>query len=383
MPKILAIDDENTITDNIKFVLELSDYEVITASNGEEGLSLFNTFSNEIDAVITDMKMPKLTGIDVLKAIRKAVPEMSVIILTGHGDMENAIIAMKDGAFEYLRKPVNADELAIAVGNAVNRKNLILENSRMQNKILEQNEYLKGLQASAQKILLNLVPKKLPIIKGYNFSSEYKSCETVGGDMYDVWDLGDFVCFYVFDVSSHGILASVISVLLKSFIQNMLYNYSQGFIIKSFDKIVSDLNIELCMNTSQSLFATLFIGFIEKKSNKLYYVSAGHISQMIFNRKSMTTLSSTGTVLGVFDDATYSYSEIQLKPNDKIVLFTDGIIEANRENESFGYEGLVKIIKSCADEPLTCLTKNILNNVVDYTCGDLLDDVTVLAIEVL
>jgi phosphoserine phosphatase RsbU/P len=382
MPKILAIDDENTIIDNIKFVLELSDYEVITASNGEDGLALFNTFANEIDVVITDMKMPRLSGIDVLKEIRKVIPEMSVIILTGHGDMENAILAMKDGAYEYLRKPVNADELTIAVGNAMDKKNLMLDNARMQRTLLEQNEYLNGLQDSAQKILLNLIPKKLPDIKGYNFSSEYKSCETVGGDMYDVCDLGDFICFYVFDVSSHGILASVISVLLKSFIQNMQYNYTQGLIRKSFDQIVSDLNLDLFTNTAQNVFATLFIGFIEKSSNKLYYVSAGHISQMIFNGKDMTTLSSTGTVLGVFEAAPYSYSEIQLKHGDKILLFTDGIIEAVRQNVSFGYEGLLKVVECCADEPLTSLTKNILNIVYNYTYGELLDDVTVLAIEV-
>lgn len=383
MSKILAIDDENTIIENIKFVLELCDYEVITAASGEEGLNLFHHFMKEIDVVITDMKMPRSTGIDVLREIKKAVPEMSVIVLTGHGDMENAILAMKEGAYEYLRKPVNADELTIAVGNAIDKKNLMLDNAVMHRKIIEQNEFLQGLQDSAQKILLNLIPKSLPKIEGYNFSAECRSCETVGGDMYGICDLGDFVCFYVFDVSSHGILASVISVLLKSFIQNMEYNYKQGISRKSFDEIVSDLNSELYVNTSQDLYATLFIGFIDKKINKLYYVSAGHITQLIFNGNDMTPMSSTGTVLGIFEDVPYSFNEIQLKQGDMILLFTDGIIEAVRQNISFGYEGLVKIVEYCNNEPLNCITKNILNIVSNYTYGELVDDVTVLAVEVL
>lgn len=383
MPKILAIDDENTIIENIKFVLELSDFEVITASSGDEGLSLFALLKNEIDVVITDMKMPMLTGIEVLRQIKQIVPEMSVIVLTGHGDMENAILAMKEGAYEYLRKPVNADELTIVVGNAIDKKNLMVENTRMHSEIIEQNKFLQGLQDSAHKILLNLIPKKLPKIDGFNFAAEYRSCETVGGDVYDICDLGDFVCFYIFDVSSHGILASVISVLLKSSIQNMEYNYKQGINRKSFDEIVSDLNIELYANTSQDLFATLFIGFIEKKTKKLYYVSAGHITQLIFNGNDMTPMSSTGTILGIFEDAPYSFSEIQLKQSDVILLFTDGIIEAMRQNLSFGYEGLVKIIESCNDEPINFITKNILNIVINYTYGELSDDVTVLAVEVL
>ena len=137
MSKILVIDDEKTILENIKFVLELDNNEVITASSSEEGLDFFTKNFNDIDVVITDMKMPHISGMEILREIKKIMPEMSVIILTGHGDLQNAILAMKEGAFEYLKKPVTADELSIAINNAINKKNLLLENAKKQRELLE------------------------------------------------------------------------------------------------------------------------------------------------------------------------------------------------------------------------------------------------------
>ncbi len=186
MAKILVIDDEKTILENIKFILELDNNEVITVSNGKEALEIFKNNYSNIDVVITDMKMPEISGMEILKEIKKIMPEMGVIILTGHGDLENAIHAMKEGAFEYLRKPVNADNLTIAINNAISKKNLLLENARINKELLEYQNYMQGLHDSALKILLNMLPKNLPDIPGFNFLVEYKSCDRVGGDMYDV-----------------------------------------------------------------------------------------------------------------------------------------------------------------------------------------------------
>ena len=224
MSKILVIDDEISILENIKFILELENYEVLTADGGEKGIEVFKKDIASIEAIITDMKMPQLSGIDVLRKIKSINPEISVIILTGHGDMENAITSMKEGAFDYLNKPVKADKLLITLENAINKTKLIKENKRLQDDLVKKNEYLQGLHNAAQKILLNLAPDKLPNIPNFRFASEYKSCDKVGGDMYDVFEVGDHIGFYVFDVCSHGILASVITMILKTFLENAKYN---------------------------------------------------------------------------------------------------------------------------------------------------------------
>ena len=383
MSKILVIDDEKTILENIKFILELDNYDVLTVSNGKEALEIFkNNFAN-IDVVITDMRMPELSGMEILKEIKKIMPEMGVIILTGHGDLENAIHAMKAGAFEYLRKPVNADTLTIAINNAINKKNLLLENARINKELLEHQNYMQGLHDSALKILMNMLPKNLPDIPGFNFLVKYKSCDDVGGDMYNVTDIGDYVCFYVFDVSNHGILASVIAIIIKSFLQNIQYNYRQGINRRRFPEIVLDLNHELYSNTAQNIFASLFLGFIDKKTKTLYTVSAGHLDQYIIQKDSYIKLESTGPILGVFDDVTYSCSVNQLNKGDKIWLFTDGIIEVFSNDKTFGDENMLKLLKECKHHTLSSTIEKIIQVTEDFSDGVCHDDTTILGIEVL
>jgi len=383
MPTVLVIDDETTILENIKFNLEMENYDVITASNGEDGLNIFKEKINIIDAVITDMRMPKLTGIDVLREIKKLMPEMGVLILTGHGDIENAIQTMKEGAFEYLKKPLNVDQLSIIISKAIEKKNLLLENTNIQKKLLDQNSYLQGLHDSAEKILLNLLPQKLPEMENVRFSVEYKSSEAVGGDMYDICDIGDYLCFYVFDVSNHGILAAVIAVILKSFLQNIEYNYRQGINKRRFPEIVADLNNEVLINTADNVFATLFLGFLDKKTNVLYYVSAGHVTQYLFNNEKIEPLSSTGTVLGAFEDATYSCSVHQLSPGDKVVLFSDGILEVSNNDIIFGYKNIEKQLMENNSKPIDIITKELLKASAQYGNNDFFDDVTIVGLELL
>jgi sigma-B regulation protein RsbU (phosphoserine phosphatase) len=383
MPTVLVIDDETTILENIRFNLEMENYNVITASNGEDGLNIFRKRIKIIDAVITDMKMPKLTGIDVLREIKKIMPEMGVLILTGHGDIENAIQTMKEGAFEYLKKPLNVDQLSIIISKAIEKKNLLLENSKIQKKLLDQNSYLRGLHDSAEKILLNLLPKKLPELEGVRFSVEYKSSDAVGGDMYDICDIGDYLCFYVFDVSNHGILAAVIAVILKSFLQNIEYNYRQGINKRRFPEIVADLNNEVLINTAENVFATLFLGFLDKKTNVLYYVSAGHVTQYMFNNEKIVPLHSTGTVLGAFEDAIYTCSVHQLSPGDKVVLFSDGILEVSKDDVIFGYKNVEKNLMDNNEKPIDVITKELLKASADYSNSDFFDDVTIVGMELI
>jgi sigma-B regulation protein RsbU (phosphoserine phosphatase) len=382
MAKILVIDDEKTILENIQFVLALENHDVLSTADSEEALTIFRDHYESIDTVITDMRMPKISGMELLKEIKTIFPEMSVIILTGHGDLENAITAMKEGAFEYLKKPVDADKLTIAVHNAISRKNLLVENVTMHREILEHRNYLQGMHDSAQKILLNMLPTELPKIKNYDFSIKYKSSDAVGGDMYDVSDIGDYVCFYIFDVSSHGILAAVISVILNSFLQNIEYNYKQGINKRRFPDIVKDLNMELLSNTAQNVFASLLIGFIDKKTNVLYYVSAGHITQYILTQENIQTIPSTGTILGVFEDASFYCNVIPLNKGDKIILFTDGIVEASRTNELYGFENLEKVLMQNKDKKPQEILEILYQDAYQFSNCEFLDDVTLMGIEI-
>jgi YesN/AraC family two-component response regulator len=116
MDKLLLIDDEPDILRVLSISLKADGYDVISANNGAEGLAAFENEKPEI--VLTDIKMPGMDGIEVLKKVKTLNPDAEVIIITGHGDIENAIEALKYGASDFINKPVRDEALSIALQRA-------------------------------------------------------------------------------------------------------------------------------------------------------------------------------------------------------------------------------------------------------------------------
>ena len=116
MNKILLIDDEEAIVRLLAMSLRADGYEVVTAMNGEEGVAVFKEASPEV--VLTDIKMPGMDGIEVLKTVKTLNPDIEVIIITGHGDIDSAIEALKYGASDFINKPIREAALSIALRRA-------------------------------------------------------------------------------------------------------------------------------------------------------------------------------------------------------------------------------------------------------------------------
>ncbi|MFZ0450011.1 MAG: response regulator [Desulfatiglandaceae bacterium] len=140
--RILVIDDETEILENLETILSDEGFEVVKASSGNEALANFEV--GFFGLVITDMKMPDLSGIDVLRHVKLIDEEVEVIILTGHATLENAIMTLRDeGAYDYLLKPLEQIEgLLISVNHALERRGLRLENKVLLKKLSEANEEL-------------------------------------------------------------------------------------------------------------------------------------------------------------------------------------------------------------------------------------------------
>ncbi len=130
---ILIVDDEKNIREGLGTSLEMDGYTVFLAENGKEGLLTVNR--EDIDLVITDIKMPELSGEELLKKITSANPNIPVIILTGHGSIETAVTAMRNGAFDFLTKPVNLDRLSLLVKRALSNRQLVLKHRELEEEV--------------------------------------------------------------------------------------------------------------------------------------------------------------------------------------------------------------------------------------------------------
>jgi len=127
---ILIVDDEDSIRDIICRKLQSEGYNCITASNGED--ALWKAFMQDVDLVLMDVKMPGLSGMEVLPKIVTDHPDTCVIMITAVSDIQTAVEAMKLGAYDYLTKPFNLDDLVMRAERALERRRLVLENKEYQ-----------------------------------------------------------------------------------------------------------------------------------------------------------------------------------------------------------------------------------------------------------
>ena len=125
MTKILIIDDEKPIRNTLREILEYEKFQVDDAEDGLIGINLVK--SNDYDVVLCDIKMPKMDGTEVLEQILEMKPNTSVVMISGHGNIETAVDALKKGAFDYIAKPLDLNRLLVTVRNALDRTTLVQE----------------------------------------------------------------------------------------------------------------------------------------------------------------------------------------------------------------------------------------------------------------
>lgn len=149
---ILVIDDEKNIRTGLAEALALDGYEVLLAADGTEGLDI--ALHSEIDLVITDLRMPGITGEEVLRRVTSETPGIPVIVLTGHGTVENAVEAMRAGAYDFLTKPLNLDRLSLLVKRALQNRELVLQHRELEREIENRRsfEHIIGKSPAINKV---------------------------------------------------------------------------------------------------------------------------------------------------------------------------------------------------------------------------------------
>ncbi|MCB0457009.1 MAG: sigma-54 dependent transcriptional regulator [Flavobacteriaceae bacterium] len=150
MSKILIIEDEAAIRRVLVKILteENTTYEVMEAEDGLIGIELIK--KEDFDLILCDIKMPKMDGVEVLEAVKKLKPEIPIVMISGHGDLDIAVNTMRLGAFDYISKPPDLNRLLNTVRIALDRKELVVENTRLKKKVSEKYEMVGDSKAISQ-----------------------------------------------------------------------------------------------------------------------------------------------------------------------------------------------------------------------------------------
>jgi serine phosphatase RsbU (regulator of sigma subunit) len=368
-PLILIVDDNPANVEIFKMRLVANNYEIITALDGEEGLAMAK--ERLPDLILLDIMMPKMDGIEVCRHLRadSSLPFMPIIMVTAKTDSKDVVAGLEAGADEYLTKPVNHAALVARVKSMLRIKLL-------HDTVIEQSAQLQGQLKTATKIQSLFWPDIPDLAGNSHIWAAAIPAAYVSGDLYDVIPLSDgSLLIYVADVSDKGVPAALVMAALSTKIR------SEARTQYEIDALLQTVNNSMYNLTSEEgFFATIVVTRYWPHSGKMQLAMGGHLQPLWIADTGIRNLPHIkGISLGVTRDAHYEKKEILLAPGESILLFTDGVIEAeNEDNELFGNARLVVFLKDANGPPWGKGLLDFLSNWRGNSSAS--DDLTILEI---
>lgn len=338
---ILIVDDEPVVRESMAVYLSDSGYDVLTASDGREGLRLFRETQPLL--VICDLRMPSLDGLDVLKTVTSESPETPVIVVSGQGSMTDVVTALRLGACDYLFKPlVELEVLEHAVRRALERGQLLRQNRVYREQLEQANaelehslDLLEEDQEAGRRIQLRMLPPTPYVVEHYGFSHRIFPSLYLSGDFVDYFRLGDGrIGFYLADVSGHGASSAFITVFLKTLTNRIQRHYEKRKAVNTLSpaRILASINQEL-LGMGLGKHLTMFCGVIDLAENRLTYCVGAHFPPpLLVNGDEVRPLEGTGLPVGLFQDASYEDIVLELSPSWTLVAMSDGVLEIMEGN---------------------------------------------------
>jgi len=230
--------------------------------------------------------------------------------------------------------------------------------------------------AAAAKIQSNLMPQVIPQVHKFQISAKNIPSQMIGGDFYDFIKFGEsHLGIVIADVSGKGIPGAILMASARA----SLRAYVEHRKVKD---TITNLNRVLCRDTQSDQFVTLFYGMLDASEATLTYTNAGHNPPILFRNRNIITLSRGGLILGVLPQAIYEEERIQLMKNDLVLFYTDGIIEAQKNNKYFGIERLLELIQANISLSADEIMRKVLQSVNEFV-GDSSqsDDATLIVLK--
>ena len=387
--RILIADDQQDILDALRLLLKGHGYTtqgVISPSDLLEALA-----NNEFDLLLMDLNYARDTtsgqeGLDLLALLQKNENLPPVVVMTGWATVGLAVEAMQRGVADFVEKPwtntrlleILQKQIALGRERRESRRRAGQESQARQEMIL-QLQLQKQEIADARAIQQGLLPKEIPQLPGYEIASAWQSALTVGGDYFDVLPFGEeTVGLCIADVAGKGLPAALLMSNLQAAVRGLASPSLPP------EGLCSRLNALLCRNMTSDRFITLFYAQLDGPTRLFRYASAGHNPPFLLHRDGThQRLREGGGVLGVFPDQKFDLGSAQLAPGDRVILFTDGVTEANNpEGEEFGEERLLGLLEQNRASSAGELQKRILNAAAAFSDGHWHDDVTLLVLAV-
>lgn len=343
--KILVVDDEPDleplVMQRMRRLIRSGQYDFTFAHNGVEALERLNE-DDEIVIVLSDINMPKMDGLALLEQIPSVNPNIRSVIISAYGDMKNIRTAMNRGAFDFVTKPVDFDDLKLTIDRTLQHLLQWREALAARDRLVVLQNELSVASAMQQSIL----PTKFPKRDNYDVYASMKPARSVGGDFFDIVTLDSGrIGVAIADVSDKGVPAALFMMSSRTLLKGSAIGLGAP------GDVLQEVNNLLCEDNETSMFVTLLYAVYNPDSGRFTYANGGHNPPVVINADGESTqLPLTGGVaLGLLPGLEYEQKSIVLQPGQTVVLYTDGVTEAmNIDQEEFGMERLEQLFMGSA-----------------------------------
>jgi len=367
--KILVIEDQLEVRQAIAMLLATARYQTFAAQSPEEALEQVRR--ETFDLILLDLNYRRDTtsgaeGLQLMTLLRAQGLDAPIIAMTAWGSIELAVEAMHTGANDFLQKPWDNSHLLRLVS-----QHLVQQRQQRRIRVRRKMEL-----EDAIAVHRRLLPRELPLLPGFTIAASSRSFDHIGGDYYDVLSMGDKVAICIGDVIGKGLPAA----LMMSNLQAAVKVTAAPWVAPS--ELCQRINELAFSNGAADKFISFFYAVLNVRTHKLTYCNCGH-NPPILARASGTVerLEKGGTLIGIRKDELFQESTLTLDPGDRLLLFTDGLSEAeDSEGNQLGEDRLTSQFSTSHSKSAQETLDEVLRIVETHCNSHFSDDATAVTL---
>jgi len=379
---ILVVDDEPDleplILQRFRRQIRAGEMAFAFAHDGQEAISKLEC-DPSIEVVLSDINMPVMDGLTLLTKINEMPRLLKTVMVSAYTDMLNLRTAMNRGAYDFVTKPIDFEDLEATILKATRELDMLHDARRTRQQLTE----IQAELGVAAKIQQSLLPQPTVTHARADIAAVMLPARQVSGDFYDFFGIGkNRFGFVVGDVSGKGIPAALFMAVARTVLRSTaLHGASPGDCLTAVNRI-------LVPQSAAEMYVTLFYGILDTESGKLTWSIGGHAPPWLLPAEGNPRQieGPRGYMVGMFDDAVFDTTETLLNRGDTILVHTDGITDAeNAHHEMFGKSRLSKLIRSLVPTDgagVAGVAHKVVEAVREFTLGaPQADDITLLAVK--
>ena len=369
--RVLIADDQPDVLEAVRLLLKLNGFAVEAASSPAAVLAALQAAGPEpFDLLVMDLNYARDTtsgheGVELVDRVRAAAPALPIVVMTAWSTVPLAVALMRNGVTDFVEKPFENARLMATV--------------RAQVAAGRQRRRAERLEDDARDVQRRLLARPLPTVPGYAVGAAWRFAERLGGDAFELAALPEGrVAVAIADVCGKGTPAALLMASAHATLRDLMTTKVAP------REVCRRLDSALAARLAPDRFVSLVHAVLDRSRATLTYTNAGHPPPLLLRADgTVHRLDQGGPVLGMIQDARYQEAVVPLRAGDRLVLYTDGVVEAEGRSGELGEMRLLAALRGMRGLTATDAARAVLDRAVEFADGGpLQDDATVVIVDV-